>query len=229
MLRRPQPAARRRARVIVACVLCVWLSIGSASAAPTGVTIEDSTIQGDGIIATENDLPYLADWEPANITVDIAANNGVYRVCVEAEDGTDRQSLTCERVENSGQTATATLPVNTSSIDASGQRTLSVVVREPTGSDDEPLATEPQQVTVLPAGGDFDNDGLNNKRERERGTDLRTADSDGDGLTDSQEVNIYHTNPLQRDTDDDGLGDGIEVNEYGTNPTDPDEPIVEID
>ena len=43
-------------------------------------------------------------------------------------------------------------------------------------------------------------------------------DSDGDGLTDSYEINVSHTNPFNPDTDGDGLTDGQEVNDYHTNP-----------
>lgn len=47
-------------------------------------------------------------------------------------------------------------------------------------------------------------------------------DSDGDGLTDADEINIYGTNPLNPDTDGDGLTDGDEINIYGTDPLNPD-------
>ena len=47
-------------------------------------------------------------------------------------------------------------------------------------------------------------------------------DSDGDGLLDSDEINVHGTNPLDPDTDDDGLSDGDEVNVYGTDPLDAD-------
>jgi hypothetical protein len=41
------------------------------------------------------------------------------------------------------------------------------------------------------------------------------ADSDGDGLIDAQETNLYHTDPQKPDTDDDGYSDGDEIkNEY---------------
>jgi len=38
-----------------------------------------------------------------------------------------------------------------------------------------------------------------------------SLDSDYDGLTDYEEVNIYHTNPMKKDTDEDGVSDGREI------------------
>lgn len=43
-------------------------------------------------------------------------------------------------------------------------------------------------------------------------------DTDGDGLTDYQEVHIYHTDPLKTDTDNDGLSDRDEVITWKTDP-----------
>lgn len=48
------------------------------------------------------------------------------------------------------------------------------------------------------------------------------ADTDGDGLTDSDEVYIYHTDPNNRDTDGDGLTDSDEINIYHTDPNNAD-------
>jgi len=51
------------------------------------------------------------------------------------------------------------------------------------------------------------------------------VDSDGDGLSDDDEVNVYGTDPMDPDTDNDGLSDGEEVNGaygYVTDPTDDD-------
>jgi hypothetical protein len=47
------------------------------------------------------------------------------------------------------------------------------------------------------------------------------ADTDDDGLSDSEEVNVHGTDPLDADTDDDGLADGEEV-EAGADPADDD-------
>jgi transglutaminase-like putative cysteine protease/protocatechuate 3,4-dioxygenase beta subunit len=50
------------------------------------------------------------------------------------------------------------------------------------------------------------------------GTNPNVADSDGDGLSDGDEVNIWNTNPIKTDTDNDGLNDGEEINTYETDP-----------
>ncbi len=70
--------------------------------------------------------------------------------------------------------------------------------------------------------GDPDNDGLSNSTELFQGTDPQNSDTDGDGLSDGQEVNSYLTDPLDTDTDGDGLSDGDEVTVYFTYPGDPD-------
>jgi hypothetical protein len=43
-------------------------------------------------------------------------------------------------------------------------------------------------------------------------------DADGDGLSDADETNVYHTDPTKVDTDGDGLSDFAEVQTHGTNP-----------
>ena len=50
---------------------------------------------------------------------------------------------------------------------------------------------------------------------RERPT---LPDTDGDGLSDGAEVNVYFTNPRLVDTDGDTLSDGAEVNIYHSSP-----------
>lgn len=65
---------------------------------------------------------------------------------------------------------------------------------------------------------DSDEDGLLDGREKELGTDPNKADTDGDGLSDGDEVLKYHTDPLKVDTDGDELSDGDEVLKYKTDP-----------
>lgn len=62
---------------------------------------------------------------------------------------------------------------------------------------------------------DPDHDGLTNLQEFQNGTDPHNPDTDGDGLTDGQEVLVYHTSPVLFSTDGTGISDGIEV-ETGT-------------
>lgn len=64
---------------------------------------------------------------------------------------------------------------------------------------------------------DLDGDGLNNLQEYLAGTDPRNVDSDGDGLSDGAEVNVYLTSPVLADSDQDGLDDGYEVS-LGSDP-----------
>ncbi len=69
---------------------------------------------------------------------------------------------------------------------------------------------------------DIDGDGLLNDEEGLHQTDPLNPDTDGDGLSDGDEVSEHATDPLDPDTDGDGLSDGDEVHEHGTDPNDPD-------
>ena len=64
--------------------------------------------------------------------------------------------------------------------------------------------------------------GSTTARSRPTGTDPGVADTDGDGLSDGDEVHVYGTSPTDDDDDDDGLNDGDEINVYRTNVFDPD-------
>ncbi len=66
---------------------------------------------------------------------------------------------------------------------------------------------------------DYDEDGLDEEEEALNQTDPQNADTDGDGLTDGQEVNTYRTDPLSQDTDNDGYSDAYEV-AHGSDPND---------
>lgn len=58
---------------------------------------------------------------------------------------------------------------------------------------------------------DLDGDGLTGRIEAMHGTDPFKPDTDGDGLSDGDEVRLLKTDPLSRDTDGDGLDDREEV------------------
>ena len=66
---------------------------------------------------------------------------------------------------------------------------------------------------------DDDGDGLSDVDEINiYHTDPKRADTDGDGLSDPDELQVYQTNPLVADMDGDELKDGEEINTYGTLP-----------
>jgi len=87
------------------------------------------------------------------------------------------------------------------------------------GSEEEP-EEEPEEEEAPPA--DQDKDGLPDVREAELGTSATNPDTDGDGLFDREEVEVYNTDPQNPDTDGDGYQDGEEV-DSGYNPDGPGE------
>jgi Bacterial TSP3 repeat len=75
-------------------------------------------------------------------------------------------------------------------------------------------------VTIESLPADSDGDGITDPDEVSGGTDPLDADSDDDGLTDGEEQTLG-TDPNDSDTDDDELPDGIEV-DNGSDPLDSD-------
>ena len=72
---------------------------------------------------------------------------------------------------------------------------------------------------------DSDGDGLTNSQEADLGTDPDNADTDGDGIDDGEEIEMG-IDPLATDSDGDGYSDGDEV-EQGSDPGDGDDGIFE--
>ncbi len=86
-------------------------------------------------------------------------------------------------------------------------------VNVPAVNTNVPVTNVPTNTNVVipPAGFDTDGDGLTDDQELALGTDPTKIDTDGDGLTDREEVEIYFTDPLNPDTDGDSFLDGAEV------------------
>jgi hypothetical protein len=80
------------------------------------------------------------------------------------------------------------------------------------GANNEPLGS-----VAIVAWVDTDGDGLSDLQEDKAGTDPADPDSDDDGLSDGDEVNIHKSDPLNPDTDGGGVNDGAEVS-AGTDP-----------
>jgi hypothetical protein len=81
-------------------------------------------------------------------------------------------------------------------------------------SSSAPVSTPPQNSSAV----DTDGDGLSDSDEAGvYRTNPRTVDTDNDGLSDFDEVKMYKTNPNVKDTDGDGFDDGTEVSK-GYNP-----------
>jgi hypothetical protein len=83
-------------------------------------------------------------------------------------------------------------------------------------ADTAPVETsEPVVADIAVASAeDLDADNYLDALELEVGLDPSNPDTDGDGLADGDEVNIYLTDPFTWDTDGDGASDGEEI--FGT-------------
>lgn len=75
----------------------------------------------------------------------------------------------------------------------------------------EPIDEGAAEPEVAEVNLDSDGDGLTDSQERVIGTDPFNPDSDNDGLFDKEEIVTYKTDPLNEDSDGDGYIDGSEV------------------
>jgi len=67
----------------------------------------------------------------------------------------------------------------------------------------------PEQPDMFPD--DLDRDGISNAEEEAMGLSPTEYDTDRDGLSDQEEIEVWQTDPKVTDTDGDGYADGFEV------------------
>jgi large repetitive protein len=121
---------------------------------------------------------------------------------------------------------TATLTLTVANVSAS----LTVVATNAAGST-SPFAASSNSLKILLPNVDSDGDGLTNAQELALGTDPLNIDTDGDGMPDGWEVH-FGTNPLVNDAaNPSAAGDGLtNLQEYkgGTDPTNKDRTVPVI-
>jgi len=78
----------------------------------------------------------------------------------------------------------------------------------------EPVASD----SAVTSGTDSDADNYLDAAELDVGLDPNNPDTDGDGVADGDEADIYFTNPFAADSDGDGLADGGELFDTRTDP-----------
>lgn len=223
----PLPRSRHYLTVLV-CVLVVTVSVSAAPQEET-VDIEDITLTGNSKINAENGVVYVAGWQPYTIETTISGDPGEYQVCIVIGPPEDKRALECEEITIGDEAEAFTFQQSQWPENATGQQTVSVIVRQTTSNSDptstvtststaeESIADANVQVNIYSKNGDVDKDGVSNQKELSTGTEISKKDTDGDGLTDGKEF-LYKSNPNSRDSDSDGLSDGIEVHKYDSNP-----------
>ena len=77
------------------------------------------------------------------------------------------------------------------------------------------------------ATGDLDGDGLTNLEEYTNEATPNDGDSDDDGVSDGDEVNMHGTDPRHADSDRDGVDDSTELFTDGTDPTRPENVLIQ--
>lgn len=205
---------------------------GTAQVDSGGAAIQNVTLEGPGYNESQYETiddhpgpPFVWQEEELRLNVTVASHNdsGSFDLCGRGFSESENSSVSfdCEAVELSADsTRNVLLSTDSWPDNATGNHTVLLELSDPGLSDDQVVDQTTFQVRVIEKEGDLTGDGLTNAEEFEHGTDITTPDTDGDGLTDWEEVKTYGTNPLVRDTTGDGVNDATLVR-LGLDPTEP--------
>jgi hypothetical protein len=149
-----------------------------------------------------------------NGRIDVAPPDGASPTALQTGLGIVADDLT---LTNNGDNVASYVAV------ALGQRVPDQGEAAPATTEETPQAeASPTAAVALDPAADQDSDGLTNGDEQQRGTDPNKADTDGDTLSDADEVNTYGTDPLKADTDGDNMRDDAEIDYTDPNNADTD-------
>lgn len=132
---------------------------------------------------------------------------------VKTNDGTIKE---VDQIEETAEDSNLTT-INEDSDNSTDLQSDESTESENTNTDE---SEEEENINTNPNNLDSDGDGITDDDEMEIGTDPNDADSDDDGIIDGDEE-FLGTNPSDADSDDDGINDGDELI-IGTDPNDAD-------
>jgi len=195
-------------------ISCAGCTDGNACNYNITATIDDGSCLVIGMLCDDGDLCTSNDTIDANCNCVGTPSN--------CDDGNPCTDDTCDPINGGCTYAPVADGMScddgdpaTTSVCLAGSCTLVVVDLDVDGYDST-VDCDDNNPDVYPNAPELC-DGLDNDCDGviDEGLD---ADSDGDSLSDCDELLIYLTDPLDADSDNDGLTDGLEVNHSGTNP-----------